>query len=223
MFLTKPLKLKTIKELVVSEPVRTQSKILDEEFLCGKSTASASCTSNGTSSIEDVSSQQGANMTSNEGSSDSISKANSEVINHVTGPVCLIAEDSKVVGKSLVRAIEKRGYRSSLVENGEDALRLLKMRNWDIVFLDEQMPLLSGSSCVARFRTWELRNRVVRQNNLYLLSGSVGNDGVDSNFIIPSGFDGAFGKPFKVQELYELLESEEVRAQCDPEEIVLRY
>lgn len=223
MFLSKPLKLKTIKELVVSEHVSAQSKRLDEEFSkisLEKRAADSSLTST-CSSID--SHQDGDNPRINDESSNLVDETNSEVINHVTGPVCLIAEDSKVVGKSLVYAIEKRGYRTSLVENGEDALRLLKMRNWDIVFLDDQMPLLSGSSCIARFRTWELRNRVVRQNNVYLLSGNIGDNGVDSNYTTPAGFDGAFGKPFKMQTLYKLLESEEVRAQCDPQEILLRY
>ena len=93
------------------------------------------------------------------------------------------------------------------------------MRNWDIVFLDEKMPLLSRSSCVTRFRNWELRNRVVRQKNIFLLSGDVGSA---ANFKL-SGFDGALEKPLKLQVLYEMLAKVRINLECNPQEILLRY
>jgi len=211
-FLSKPLKLKTIKGLAVDKDIITQSNILDEEFSKQSSTRSISNTI-----IHEV-----LNNTMSVTKKRPFSSTDESVAHHLTGPVCLIAEDSEIIGKTLVHAIEKRGYRISWVENGDDALRLLKMRNWDIVFLDEQMPLLSGSSCVARFRTWELRNRVVRQKHIYLLSGNVGSSSVDSNLIVPLGFDGAFGKPLKSEVLSNTLEKVRVSSECDIE-ILLRH
>jgi hypothetical protein len=37
-------------------------------------------------------------------------------------------------------------------QDGEDALRLLKIRNWDAVMFDEEMSQLNGARCVGRFR-----------------------------------------------------------------------
>lgn len=119
-------------------------------------------------------------------------------------PVCLVADDSISVVKALKRCIENRGWRASVVENGEDALRLLKMRNWDAVLLEDQMPKLSGTSCVIQFRGWEAKHRVARQDNIHLVSGFYV---PKEHIMLPSGFDGAMGKPVKMKELVQLLDS----------------
>ena len=203
-FLSKPLKLKTIKELVVAEEVLLQSSVLDATFLEQRELLSSI-----SSEVihEDISEHL------------SVSQTDESVAYHLTGPVCLIADGSKTICKSLEHAIEKKGYRISYIENGDDALRLLKIRNWDLVLLDQHMPLLSGSSCMARFRTWELRNRVVRQKNVYLIS----NASVDDKSMTFLGFDGALGKPVKLSILFDTLEKVKVNSECNPNEILLRY
>jgi CheY-like chemotaxis protein len=119
-------------------------------------------------------------------------------------PVCLVATGSTKVGKTLMRAVESLGWRGSLVQNGEDALRLLKMRNWDAVFLDDEMPILAGIRCISCFREWEKNYRVARQNKVYLISGNL-LPGAKTMF--PAGFDGVIGKPVKLIELKNALES----------------
>ena len=41
--------------------------------------------------------------------------------------------------------IERAGWQEAYVQDGEDALRLLKIRNWDAVMLDEEMSRLNGA------------------------------------------------------------------------------
>lgn len=125
----------------------------------------------------------------------------------------MIAEDSRSVARALVRAVESRGWRASVVDNGEAALRLLKMRNWDAVFLDDQMPMLSGTSCMSCFRQWETQNRVVKQNHIYLVSGNYVSDQENSQgkTIFPAGFDGSLGKPINLKHLTNILEKASVK------------
>ena len=71
----------------------------------------------------------------------------------------MIAEDSVAsVNVGLNTDIERAGWQEVYVQDGEDALRLLKIRNWDAAMLDEEMSRLNGARCVGRFRKWEKEN-----------------------------------------------------------------
>lgn len=118
--------------------------------------------------------------------------------------VCLIAEESKSISQAMTRCLELKGWGVSVVTNGEDALRLLKMRNWNVVFISNQLPLLSSGTCIAKFRKWETENRIARQNNIVMVSDNLNPNG---ETMLPVGFDGAMAKPFKPSFLYELLDS----------------
>ena len=120
------------------------------------------------------------------------------------GPICLIVEPA---GNTVMKeGAERLGWHAVHVHDGEDALRVLKMRNWDAVFIENEIPRLTGTGCISRFRSWESENRVARQNNVYLLS----TDFVPSleqsvSAVYPSGFDGALGKPILMKDLKFLL------------------
>ena len=55
---------------------------------------------------------------------------------------------------SLKRLAELNGWKSAVVFTGDDALRLLKIRNWGVVIIDNDLPSYSGVNCIARFRDW---------------------------------------------------------------------
>ena len=55
---------------------------------------------------------------------------------------------------SLQRLVELNGWKSVVVLAGDDALRLLKIRNWGVVIIDNDLPSYSGVNCIARFRDW---------------------------------------------------------------------
>lgn len=118
-----------------------------------------------------------------------------------TRPVCLIAEDSVIISKALIRHIETRGWRACAVTSGEDALRLMKIRKWDAIILDDELPLLTGTRCIVQFRKWEAENRVTRQENVIFASANYDPE----RTILPDGFDLGLGKPFNLEQLYKFL------------------
>ena len=124
------------------------------------------------------------------------------------GPVCLVGEDAMNISKSMGTIMKDKCWNPVFVNDGEDALRLLKMRNWDAVFLDEDMPLLDGIRVIERFRQWEKNHRVARQKNVVLVSQSFvpnpKNGKVSAAY--PAGFDGALGKPILPSDLIKLLD-----------------
>lgn len=69
------------------------------------------------------------------------------------GPLrILVAEDHPVNQKLLRTILQKRGYEADLAENGEEAVKAVMERQYDIVFMDVQMPVMSGLTAAARLK-----------------------------------------------------------------------
>lgn len=125
-------------------------------------------------------------------------------------PTCLLAERSRPDREALAERLESRGLSVCPVAQGEDALRMLKTRNWDVVLVDDRVPVLSAVSCVTRFREWEASHRVVRQNHVYLLHSCEGprrcRASTTEHSLPPTGFDGTLTKPVNLKRLHRLLD-----------------
>jgi CheY-like chemotaxis protein len=114
--------------------------------------------------------------------------------------VCLIVEEGMIISEIAKTATEDNGWKSTVVHSGEAALRLLQMRNWDAVLLDEELPGITSCKVIETFREWESKNRVNRQKNVFQVNSSFIPLGLESSLSsssvqLPSGFDGALGKP----------------------------
>jgi CheY-like chemotaxis protein len=116
-------------------------------------------------------------------------------------PSCLLVENTPDDGvHSLQRFVELNGWKSVVVTSGEDALRLLKMRNWGFVIIDNDLPFFSGINCIARFRDWETHSCIAKQQNIYIMSDCY------NPLSVPSGFDGVLKKPFDPSQVVNALE-----------------
>lgn len=125
-----------------------------------------------------------------------------------TNPVCLMATDkpSRRSNQVLLR-LEHDGWKVVVVNDGNEAFRLLKMRNWDAVLIDDDLPLLDGASCMESFRGWEEENRVNRQQNTFLVCSETVPAPTDTSAIVqqPTGFDFVLNRPLVWADLDYLL------------------
>lgn len=64
----------------------------------------------------------------------------------------IIADDDELVGEMARDALIAAGHGAGLVNNGADALRVIKARRPDLVILDCNMPELSGVLLVQELR-----------------------------------------------------------------------
>lgn len=64
----------------------------------------------------------------------------------------LIVDDSPTLRKVLSFYLEKRGYGCAEAVNGRSALELLAREHFDLVILDMNMPVMSGSEVLATLR-----------------------------------------------------------------------
>lgn len=64
----------------------------------------------------------------------------------------LIVEDTPASRKLLATVLGKRGYQVDLAENGEEAVQMVHERDYDVVLMDVQMPIMDGLQATALIR-----------------------------------------------------------------------
>ena len=75
----------------------------------------------------------------------------------LSAPRVLVAEDNLINQKLTVRMLEKLGYQSDVVENGQEALAALARGSYAVVLMDCQMPLVDGFEATRLIRQNERR------------------------------------------------------------------
>ena len=82
----------------------------------------------------------------------------------------LVAEDNLINQKLTVRMLEKLGYQSDVVGNGQEALAALEKVSYAMVLMDCQMPLLDGLAATRLIRQREASGSV--SSSKFQVSGS---------------------------------------------------
>lgn len=165
-FRPKPVSRKTLKDLHESETVARIAESIDE-MLCENATESST---------------DGSDLFS--------------VAEPARNFCLIVTADASEEEFATEKAFESNGWQCEIVRNGVDALRFLKIRNWDCVLIDEEF-----TGCINDFRVWEADNRVNRQNNI-LLHCTIDSEcpAPGDPFAVvqpPMGFDGALRKPLQ--------------------------
>ncbi len=65
----------------------------------------------------------------------------------------LVVEDHKVNQKMIEKMLGKLGVTVDVVDNGEDAVTRVEKGNYDLVFMDCQMPIMDGYEATAKIRS----------------------------------------------------------------------
>jgi CheY-like chemotaxis protein len=74
----------------------------------------------------------------------------------------LVAEDNVFNQKLAIGLLEKLGLRADVAANGIEALEMFKLLPYDVIFMDCQMPEMSGYDAAAEIRRREAQDRHVR-------------------------------------------------------------
>lgn len=77
-------------------------------------------------------------------SSDSSNQVNSNFLSKVQDSKLLVVEDNPINQKLLVTLLNKQGLKTDVANNGQEAVNLCQENQYDMIFMDIQMPIMDG-------------------------------------------------------------------------------
>lgn len=115
----------------------------------------------------------------------------------------LVAEDNEA-NQALIRIVlEKYGLNVTIVPNGEEAYTHAVKEPFDLILMDEQMPIMNGHEAVEKIRSFETEHH---QNPVPIVALSANMIKGARERAVEWGYDAFIGKPFEIQDLEPILE-----------------
>ena len=116
-------------------------------------------------------------------------------------PKFLLVEDNEINQKIIVKMLEKRGMYCDVACSGAEALKALQVKEYDIVFMDCQMPEMDGYETTARIRQMEGQERytIIVAMTANAMEG-------DREKCLQAGMDDYISKPVDFQLLFNIID-----------------
>jgi len=110
----------------------------------------------------------------------------------------LVAEDNEANQELIKILLTKFGLTYDLAVNGLEAVNLFKSNNYDLILMDEQMPIMDGNEAVQNILKYEIEKEL-RHTPISALTANVIKGAKERGLI--SGYDSFLGKPIVIKEL----------------------
>ena len=114
----------------------------------------------------------------------------------------LVVDDSLVNLKVISRTLEHYGVIVEAVDNGQSAIDLCMENKYDIVFMDQMMPIMDGVETMKKIREIKGYEKGSEQKIIALTANAI--KGVEEE-LIEEGFDGYLKKPIEFNKLEKIL------------------
>jgi signal transduction histidine kinase/ActR/RegA family two-component response regulator len=119
-----------------------------------------------------------------------------EAIQHLR---IMVAEDNLVSQKLAAQLLTRKGHLVTVVSNGNEALRAWDKEDFDLIFMDNQMPEMDGVETVRNIREREAQSG---RKRTHIVACSASAMAGDREYFLAAGMDSYLGKPFRSEELY---------------------
>lgn len=127
----------------------------------------------------------------------------------------LLVEDHPINQQVILNQLSLLGCEADLADNGEQALKQLELKSYDIVFMDCQMPILDGYAT-----TQELRRREGKNRHTTIIALTAHALPVDRQKCLAVGMDDYISKPVEQEELEAVLRHWSSQKQSQSEVLV---
>jgi signal transduction histidine kinase/DNA-binding response OmpR family regulator len=109
----------------------------------------------------------------------------------------LIVEDNQVNQRLAMRQLLRLGFTAEAVANGREAVDTQARENFDLIFMDVQMPVMDGYEAAAEIRRHEIRSR--RHVPIVAMTANALNE--DRDACLAAGMDDYVSKPVSLASL----------------------
>ncbi|WP_339316067.1 PAS domain S-box protein [Paenibacillus sp. FSL R10-2734] len=115
------------------------------------------------------------------------------------GPMSILIAEDHPVNQQLMRAyLKKRGYVPDIASNGEEAVRAVLSKDYDLVFMDIQMPIMDGIEATGIIR------EKLGLSPIIIAATAFARD-EDKNMCLSAGMQDFISKPLSIKELDRVL------------------
>lgn len=115
----------------------------------------------------------------------------------------LVAEDDPISQKVISQQLRNLGYDVEVVSNGQEVLKCMNKRNYNVIFLDDNMPEMDGCTTAKEIRKQEK----TKNSHCLLISLTAKTTPQDRERILASGIDEMLIKPITMERLKNFLET----------------
>jgi PAS domain S-box-containing protein len=114
----------------------------------------------------------------------------------------MVAEDNTINQRVIIRLLSRFGFKCSVVSTGEEALKLLSSSpDYDLIFMDLNMPVMDGITAARRIKEMNLKNTP----RITAVTAHVLKEEMDS--CVSAGMDFYMSKPITASKLYNFFKS----------------
>ena len=114
----------------------------------------------------------------------------------------LLVEDDAISRIFIERSAQQRKWNMTVAANGKEAVAAVKQKNFDVILMDVQMPVMDGYAATRSIRQMEMlngRHIPIIAMTAYALKG-------DKEKCLAAGMDDYLSKPVNIHELYATVE-----------------
>lgn len=115
----------------------------------------------------------------------------------------LLVDDDHLSQRMMSLVLSEGGYLHDKAFDGAEAVKAVQSKNFDLILMDLQMPIMDGYEATRRIRAWEAGNSHIP---IIALTAMVFDDEVKRCF--DAGMDECVVKPFDATHLFQLIDSQ---------------
>ncbi len=120
----------------------------------------------------------------------------------------LLVEDNKINQKVAMLNLKNLGYQVDIANNGKEAVEKFKNGDYDLIFMDVQMPEMDGVEACKKIR--ELENNTDSTKKIPIIAMTANTSEDERKKYMEAGMDDYISKPFKQKELIEIFKKNAV-------------
>ena len=120
----------------------------------------------------------------------------------------LLAEDNPVNQKLALRVLKHLGYEADIVGNGQEAVKAITNKSYDLILMDIQMPEMDGLEATKYIRKQELE---LQTPPIAIVAMTANATDDDQNICHDAGMSDYLSKPIQIDKLKNILQRYESR------------